>query len=79
MDSIIFKKKYGSGELAIQLRALAALPEDQSLIPSTHMAVIIVPGDQYHLLASIGTRHPWAARTCIQARHLDSKIKQKTF
>ena len=33
------KKWRGAGEVAQRARALAALPEDQGSIPSTHMAV----------------------------------------
>jgi hypothetical protein len=41
LDIIKILKKYycaGAGEMAHQLGALAALPEDQASIPSTHMA-----------------------------------------
>ena len=33
-----FKKKKGAGEMALWLKALDAPPEDQSSIPSNHMA-----------------------------------------
>ena len=48
-------------EIAEQLRALAILAEDQSLVLNIHkMALTVTPGSGDHLLASTGTRHTHA-------------------
>lgn len=48
-----------AGEMALQSRSLAALPEVPSLVPTTHIgfltSVTPVQGIQYSLLASTGT------------------------
>jgi hypothetical protein len=66
------------------LRALAALPEDQGLIPSNHMVSHIhlqlqFQGIQHSLLTSTGTRHTCGAQPCMHAQHLYVQNKNKSF
>ena len=76
------ERKNRAGEMAPQLRALAAFPEDPDLIPSTHNcdsqpSVTPVPGD---LTPSSGIlvycMHMMHRHTCRQNTHIH-KIKKK--
>ena len=44
----IIKERHGAGEMTQGLRAVAALPEDLALIPSTHMAAPSCLKPQFH-------------------------------
>lgn len=61
-----------AGEMARELRALGALPEDQDSIPSSHTTAQNCKsslGYPVPPLASTGTRHTSDAQTCTQAKH----------
>jgi hypothetical protein len=70
METLSLKRKGESGEMALWLRALAALAED--LGPGTHMSapnhLILVPWFQYPLLDAEGTRHACGTHTYMQAK-----------
>lgn len=62
-----------AGEMAQQLHALAALPEDLSPIPTTHMATHNCPHSssriQLLFLASTSTRHTYSTHTYAQTKY----------
>lgn len=58
------------------LRALSALSKDPGLIPCIHMTTP-VPGIQYSLPASVGTKHVCAHRHMCRQNTCTCKIKQR--
>jgi hypothetical protein len=68
------KKKKLTGEVAQQLRALAALAEDPGSVPGTHVEAhshlkLRSQRIPCSLLTSMGTRHTHSALTDTQAKH----------
>lgn len=67
--------------MALQLRALAVLPADLGLIPSTNMAthnsVIPVSGNLPPSLCLLGTRHACDIQIYMQATHTHTQITLK--
>ena len=73
MNILVNKKcKTGAEEIAHQLEALAAPPEDmvdsQQLHCESQPSLTLVPGDPI-LSISIGTRHTSGANTYMEAKH----------
>jgi hypothetical protein len=77
MDKYIFKKKkkqrqIRGAEIAQLLRVSAALPEDPSSIPTTHMVSNPLSRtlvQKYPIPLCRGPRHAHAAQTYMQAKH----------
>ena len=66
-----------AGEMAQQLRALAAFPKDLGSIPSTNMAVCNFNSIGFNTLlsASLGTRYIHGTLTCMQTKYPYTKNK----
>jgi hypothetical protein len=78
----VLKVNLGAREMALQLRALAALPGDVCLIPSTYTAAhshqkLQFQGIQCPVLASMGSGHACPEQTYVQARYPSTYSKDK--